>query len=93
MTYALIAIWEVKMENCPSCNPHSDVLEMEKYTEFTEIDRKLRELLKIRSFLINGCAFCINMHTIDALFLTHGIEYPFQWEVSQQLQNKSFIYI
>ena len=42
------------------------MMEMEKYTKTTGIDRKLRELIKIRASLINGCAFCINMHTSDA---------------------------
>ena len=42
------------------------MMEMEKYTKSTEIDRKLRELIKIRASQINGCAFCLNMHTSDA---------------------------
>jgi AhpD family alkylhydroperoxidase len=42
------------------------MMEMEKYTKSTGIDRKLRELVKIRASQINGCAFCINMHTSDA---------------------------
>lgn len=42
------------------------MMEMEKYNSSTGIDRKLRELIKIRASLINGCAFCINMHTSDA---------------------------
>jgi AhpD family alkylhydroperoxidase len=42
------------------------MMEMEKYNGSTGIDRKLRELIKIRASLINGCAFCINMHTTDA---------------------------
>ncbi|WP_342431677.1 carboxymuconolactone decarboxylase family protein [Neobacillus sp. FSL H8-0543] len=43
-----------------------NMLEMEKYTETTGIDHKLRELIKIRASQINGCAFCLNMHTADA---------------------------
>jgi AhpD family alkylhydroperoxidase len=42
------------------------MMEMEKYTKTTDIDRKLRELIKIRASQINGCAFCLNMHTADA---------------------------
>src|SRR6188472_884922 len=42
------------------------MLEMEKYLHATEIESKLRELVKIRASQINGCAFCINMHTSDA---------------------------
>ena len=42
------------------------MMEMEKYTQTADIDRKLRELIKIRASQINGCAFCLNMHTFDA---------------------------
>src|SRR6476661_7406828 len=42
------------------------MMEMEKYTKTTDIDRKVRELIKIRASQINGCAYCINMHTADA---------------------------
>ena len=42
------------------------MMEMEKYTKSTGIDRKLRELIKVRASQINGCAFCLNMHTSDA---------------------------
>ena len=41
------------------------MLEMEKYTKTTDIDRLLRELIKIRASQINGCAHCLNMHTKD----------------------------
>lgn len=40
--------------------------EIEKYTRKNNIDRKLQELIKIRVSQINGCAFCLNMHTIEA---------------------------
>lgn len=40
---------------------------MEGYlTQKTGLDNKLRELVKIRVSQINGCAFCLNMHTQDA---------------------------
>ncbi|RFZ82040.1 carboxymuconolactone decarboxylase family protein [Mucilaginibacter terrenus] len=39
---------------------------LEKYIESTPISRKHRELIKIRASQINGCAFCIDMHTRDA---------------------------
>ncbi|WP_040203416.1 carboxymuconolactone decarboxylase family protein [Neobacillus jeddahensis] len=42
------------------------MMEMEKYSKTTGIDRKLRELIKIRASQINGCAYCLNMHTADA---------------------------
>jgi len=34
-----------------------------------ELDGKLRELIKIRASQINGCGYCINTHTTDALKL------------------------
>jgi AhpD family alkylhydroperoxidase len=42
------------------------MMDMEKYTKMTAIERKLRELIKIRASQINGCAYCLNMHTADA---------------------------
>ena len=44
----------------------NQMLEMEKYTKKTAIDRKLRELIKIRASQINRCAHCLNMHARDA---------------------------
>lgn len=42
------------------------MMDMEKYTKTTGIDGKLRELIKVRASQINGCAYCLNMHTADA---------------------------
>lgn len=42
------------------------MMDMEKYTKTTSIERKLRELIKIRASQINGCAYCLNMHAADA---------------------------
>ncbi|MGM0922817.1 MAG: carboxymuconolactone decarboxylase family protein [Bacillota bacterium] len=42
------------------------MMDMEKYTKTTAIERKLRELIKIRASQINGCAYCLNMHAADA---------------------------
>lgn len=39
---------------------------MEKLLKQNTIDNKLQELVKIRVSQINGCAFCLNMHTVDA---------------------------
>src|SRR5690348_6062430 len=40
---------------------------LEMYTRSTPIDPKLRELIKIRASQINGCAYCIDMHTQEAI--------------------------
>lgn len=42
------------------------VLGLEKFIESTPLTRKHKDLIKIRSSQINGCAFCIDMHTKDA---------------------------
>lgn len=46
------------------------MLEVEKYIkEDTTIEPILFELIKTRVSQINGCAYCLNMHTIDAVKL------------------------
>lgn len=40
---------------------------LEGYIKQSKIDKLHRELIKIRASQINRCAFCINMHTKDAL--------------------------
>ena len=39
---------------------------LEKYINSTELNKVHKHLIKIRASQINGCAFCINMHTEDA---------------------------
>ncbi len=39
---------------------------LEKYLAASSLDPIHKELIKIRASQINGCAFCINMHTSDA---------------------------
>ncbi|MGM5630974.1 carboxymuconolactone decarboxylase family protein [Apibacter raozihei] len=39
----------------------------EKYLDNSEITMTHRELLKIRASQINGCAFCLDLHTREAL--------------------------
>jgi AhpD family alkylhydroperoxidase len=42
------------------------MLDLEKYIATTSITPVLKELIKIRASQVNGCAYCINMHTADA---------------------------
>src|SRR5690349_2629152 len=42
------------------------VLGMEKFIESTNLSRTHKDLIKIRASQINGCAFCIDMHTKEA---------------------------
>ncbi|TCC93518.1 carboxymuconolactone decarboxylase family protein [Pedobacter frigiditerrae] len=39
---------------------------IETYLAATSLNKTHKELIKIRASQINGCAFCINMHTTDA---------------------------
>ncbi len=43
------------------------MLGLEKYLSSSVLDKKLIELIKIRASQINACAYCIDMHTKDAL--------------------------
>jgi AhpD family alkylhydroperoxidase len=36
---------------------------LEHYVHKSELDAKLLELVKLRASLINGCAYCVDMHT------------------------------
>jgi AhpD family alkylhydroperoxidase len=40
---------------------------LEKYARSTPLSSTLRELIKIRASQINGCAYCVDMHTREAL--------------------------
>lgn len=42
---------------------------LEKYLAQSGLDKTLYELIKTRASQINGCAYCINMHTRDAVAL------------------------
>ncbi|MHA6697269.1 carboxymuconolactone decarboxylase family protein [Chryseobacterium sp. A321] len=43
------------------------MLGLEKYLSQSGLDKNLFELIKIRASQLNGCAYCLNMHTRDAL--------------------------
>ena len=42
------------------------VLALQTYVDQSGLDAKLRELIKIRASQINGCAYCLAMHTREA---------------------------
>lgn len=43
------------------------MMEMQKVVDNSHIEHKLLELIKVRASQINGCAYCLDMHTKDAL--------------------------
>ena len=48
-------------------NAYKAIFELSKYLDKTPLSKKLRYLIKIRTSQINGCAYCIEMHTAEAL--------------------------
>ncbi len=42
------------------------MMELEEVVESSPLEPKLRELVKLRASQINGCAYCVDMHTKDA---------------------------
>jgi AhpD family alkylhydroperoxidase len=42
------------------------LLELEKYVDGCGLEESLLDLIKLRASQINGCAYCIDMHTKDA---------------------------
>jgi AhpD family alkylhydroperoxidase len=44
----------------------SAMLALEKASSSTGLEPSLRELVKLRASQINGCAFCVDMHSRDA---------------------------
>jgi AhpD family alkylhydroperoxidase len=49
-----------------SQEPYQAMLALEKYLANCGLDHKFVHLLKLRASQINGCAFCIDMHSLDA---------------------------
>lgn len=39
---------------------------MSAFDRSVELDPQLRELVKVRASIVNGCAFCVEMHTDEA---------------------------
>jgi AhpD family alkylhydroperoxidase len=46
--------------------PLKSLYDIEKYLAGSGLDHKLLLLIKMRASQINGCAFCLDMHSIDA---------------------------
>jgi len=47
-------------------NAYRALEDLEQYLGNSELCKIERELIKIRASQINGCAYCVNMHTKDA---------------------------
>ena len=49
-----------------SAEPLNALLSLEKYIAGCGLDHKFLHVLKLRASQLNGCAFCIDMHSLDA---------------------------
>jgi len=49
-----------------SAEPQKAMYGLEKYLATCGLEKSLRELVKMRASQINGCAYCIDMHSKDA---------------------------
>ena len=45
---------------------YNAMLGLEKYLAGTSLTKTHKELIKLRASQINGCAFCLDMHSKDA---------------------------
>lgn len=48
-------------------NAYKALLPLETYIQNSTLTKTHKELIKIRASQINGCAFCLDMHTKDAM--------------------------
>ncbi|RFZ85150.1 carboxymuconolactone decarboxylase family protein [Mucilaginibacter terrenus] len=46
---------------------YAPLIQMDKLLAETKLERIQREMIKIRTSQINGCAYCLNAHTKDAV--------------------------
>lgn len=49
-----------------SHEPQQAMFALERYVAKCGLEKSLRELVKMRASQMNGCAYCIDMHTKDA---------------------------
>lgn len=52
----------------------NQIMKVENYVSKAELDGTLKEYIKLRVSLINGCAYCVNMHTKDLIKLGESFE-------------------
>jgi AhpD family alkylhydroperoxidase len=59
---------KARIENYPRLAPAQSraLYQLQQEVDKSGIDGKLLDLIKIRASQVNGCAYCIDMHTIDA---------------------------
>lgn len=75
-----------------SPDAYKGMLELEKYVAASGLDKKLYHLIKMRASQINGCHYCINMHSRDAMKLGETAQRLFLldawWEATELFTEK-----
>lgn len=70
---------------------YKPMIALEKYVVESGLDKKLYHLIKTRASQINGCHYCINMHTRDAIKLGETTQRLFlldAWEEAPELYTE-----
>jgi AhpD family alkylhydroperoxidase len=57
-----------------SSEGYNAMMGLENFVEKSNLDPKLKELIKIRASQINGCAYCLDMHTKDARAVGESVQ-------------------
>lgn len=57
---------QVRLESSANPAAYRAMMQLGQYVQGSGLNPMLLELIKIRASQINGCAFCIDMHTKDA---------------------------
>lgn len=72
-------------------NAYQAMMTLENYGQTCDLDPLLKELLKMRASQINGCEYCLDMHTEDALNIGENPERIFAlsaWRESHLFSEK-----
>ena len=82
-----------KRTNYKSVSPglYGAMLGFSKYLANSNLEKSLLDLVEIRSSQINGCAWCIDMHTKDAMESGESPQRIFllnAWQESPQFTNR-----
>ncbi|WP_339221180.1 carboxymuconolactone decarboxylase family protein [Paenibacillus sp. FSL W7-1332] len=66
---------ELRM-NYRSANPEAfkTLLALEQAAQKSGLDHKLYEIIKLRASQINGCSFCVDMHSKDLLSMGESVD-------------------
>lgn len=73
--------------NCGNANPRAlkALYGLEQWMGESDLDKGMYELIKLRASQINGCSFCIDMHTKELLELGEDLDRIFLLQVWREV--------